>query len=214
VKSVGQQRLSDVGYVAFKSGSAVLGVAVGNVTGTSGATVLVEALLSAAGASAGAIGPGTIAAIGMGAIAGTIALVMAIRKGKATRKQAIALAQDLGFEGADSIPAFTVRALKKDAINRDALRDSQLNKVSRLKNRAPMSHRLRKARLKLLLLDTIDLAEKAEKRGVVPPPDVEAAEAEYTPWFGPGTQSRTWALYSGAFSLIAGATGLLLFYEP
>ena len=78
---------------------------------------------------------GWVAAGVLGGAAGVIALVGAIKKGKARRKDAVALAKKLKLPEPDKVPGFIVRALKTKKAKRAKLLARYKRRIARVSKR-------------------------------------------------------------------------------
>lgn len=120
---------------------------------------------------------GWVAAGVLGAAAGVIALVGAIKKGKARRRDAVALAKKLKLPEPDKVPGFIVRALKMKKAKRAKLLaryKRRIARVSKRKNRLfakARDRRLSRLRWQVRVLEALRRLESgkmsaAEKRGL------------------------------------------------
>lgn len=92
-------------------------------------------LAIAAGGVAAIPVAGWVAAGVLGAAAGTVALVAAIKKGKARRKDAVALAKKLKLPEPERAPGFIVKALKLKKAKRSKLLAIYKKRIARISKR-------------------------------------------------------------------------------
>lgn len=149
--------------------------AAGWATGTATVVPIVGQLLVAAGVQMAIPGIGWITAGATAAVAGTIALVMALRRGKMRKQQAVEQARALGIPDAEEVPAFTVQALGNGPAWRGRQAGKLIQRVQRQVQKHGPSALQKKSNQKDLsrikVLATLDLLDRAEARGTpVEPP--------------------------------------------
>ena len=172
------QRMQDSLAIAAKASA-------GYTFGTTTVVPIVGQLLVAAGVQSAFPGIGWITAGITAAVAGTIALVIALRAGHKRRQEAVAQAEQLGIPDAAEVPGFVVQALN----NGPAWRGERAGKLVVALQKDAAKGRLDKkssqkdaSRLRILM--TIDLLERADERGtpavgVPPAAPVTALAREY-----------------------------------
>ena len=131
----------------------------GTVTGSA----VVTSLLSAAGATAAVPYAGWIAAAGLTTAAAIVGLVSFIKKTKAKGREAVILAQKLGFEDAAGVPNFTKKLFERGSAWR--LREGErLEKLLMRPRGVGIFRKEWKLRLKLSLIGAVEALEQAEAR--------------------------------------------------
>lgn len=154
-----EQRVKDSISIVAKTGA-------GYVTGTTTVVPIVGQLLVAAGAQMGFPGIGWVTAGATAVVAGTIALVIAIRAGQKRRKEAVAQAEELGIPDASEVPGFVVQALNNGPEwrgDRAGKLVVALQKAGDKKRMGTKGAQKDASRLRILL--TLDLLERADERG-------------------------------------------------
>lgn len=142
---------------------------------TGGGTVATLAVT--AGAVSAIPVAGWVAAGVLGGAAGVVALVSAIKKGKARRKDAVALAKKLKLPEPERAPGFIVRALKLKKAKRDKLiarYKRRIARISKRKNKVfakARARRLSRLKWQLRILEALGRLESgkttaAEKKAV------------------------------------------------
>lgn len=148
------------GEVAAETANVVVGTAGGFATGAAAGTTA-AGLVTAGGAAAAVPVAGWIAGGVLAAAGGTIALVAALKGGKARKSDAIKMAKDLGFgEEAEQVPAFTVGALRWPKSKRLKKLEKLRAKYARKKDKKglfPKAHArtVSKIRAKIRILEAI-----------------------------------------------------------
>jgi hypothetical protein len=186
--------ISRAGGATGTRGGAAIGKGAA-AAGTVGATA-VQGLILAAGASSAVPVAGWIVAGGLALAAGTIAFVSAMRKGRMSRRDAIAKAQALGLPEAASVPGFTVKLMNATSDQRVKLAfkvESQLKRKQKAGIKGPGTWFRKEDRLdaKLALIGAVEAYDMAQKRGAVPtaaPPPVNMY-ADTNTWLGLGLGS-------------------------
>jgi len=141
------------------AGTAAAGAAAGT---SAGGAALVGTLLASAGVQASVPVVGWITAAGTAAVAGSIALVRGVRKGKATGRQITKAAVKLGLDktSAAQVPMFVKRVSKMPQAKRDRIGARLMNRLDR-----KLLGKKRRGRIKakLAVLAASDLVERAAK---------------------------------------------------
>lgn len=134
----------------------------------------VVSLLSAAGVLAAAPAPPvtTLIAGGIALAAGVVALVKVVRAGKARKKEAIAMAQQMGIPDAEQLPGFIVKAINNGPIWRAKTLGKMQANLDR--GRIPLfrsrTRYERKAHVLAAVVSAVSLSEMAVARQAEPPP--------------------------------------------
>lgn len=125
---------------------------------------------------------GWIAAGGLAAAAGTVALVRGIRKGKVNRRAAVAEAKKLGLPDADKVPGFAAKAIrlaKKNPEKLARLGEKIERKVRRKRKTKRVGRKERRLRAKLALIGAVLKLRLDEAQGhEAPPHDAALAEVD------------------------------------
>jgi hypothetical protein len=147
------------------------------VAGTGTAAATAGGLIVAAGAASAVPVAGWIAAGVLGGAAGIVALVGAIKGGKARRRDAVALAKKLGLPEPEKAPGFIVGVLKKSKAKRAKLLARYKRRIARISKRRnklfakARARRLAKLKWRVRVLEALAKLESkrltpAEKKAV------------------------------------------------
>jgi len=172
----GKTKKADAAAIA-EGGAAVAAGATVATGGTVAGSAAVVSLLGAAGISASVPVAGWIVAGVLATVAGTIAFVAGMRRGKMNRHAAVEAARKAGIPNPGKAPAFVVRVLR--------LRKSHPEKLQKIGERLAKEAKhakgkhLDKIQAELRIVGAVIAFGLAEKRKQVPPavpPDTLAAE--------------------------------------
>ena len=156
-KAAGGYAVSTAASAATAAASASAGTAVG--------TVVVTNLLVAAGASSAVPYAGWIAAGAMVTAAAIVNLVVVLRKRGMSKREAVAMAKQIGFSDAAAIPGYTLRALEWSSAKRARKATALQRRIGRKEGRGKGWMAWRSV-LKLQLLGVLEAIVQADKRAV------------------------------------------------
>lgn len=153
-------------------------VTVGTLISSAGGTgTAVGTLLAGAGitSSTGVLAP---VGIGLAAVAGIVALVATLRKGRMTRRQALALAAQMGIPEATEVVGWTRRVLSAPIAKRPKLAVRVIQQLQnqrrsfggKLLRPASLFRSSKRLRAKLAVVSAVVAIDRAAAAGQAPPP--------------------------------------------